>query len=206
MDSTCGNQCILDAIISLKNELSDLKSSKDTGRVLSNVLFNDGDTAWVLSATTLVLFMTIPGLVLYYAGMVRVQHILSLTGAVFSIFCIISVLWFAVGYSIAFAPVDGTASPIYGDGSRLWLVGMSTDTVHQNAPTIPEPIYCAYELAFAIITSCLVCGSIADRMKYWVMMLFSITWHLVVYCPIAHASWHPDGFLFKAGVLDAAGA
>jgi len=144
-------------------------------------------------------------LVLYYAGMVREKHILVISGAVFSIFCLVTVLWFAVGYSLAFAPINGSNSPIYGDGSRLWLVGMRTDTYHENAPALPEPIYCAYELAFAVITCCLVSGARADRMKYWVMMIFTTLWLLVVYCPIAHAVWHPNGFLFRAGVLDSAG-
>lgn len=207
MDTTCDNQCLMDAINSLKDEISDLKLSTEgsEARVLTSNILEPGDTAWVLTSTALILFITIPGLILYYAGMVREKHILVVSGAVFSTFCLVTVLWFAIGYSLAFAPVDGPSSSIYGDGSRLWLVGMTTDTYHSNAKTVPEPVYCAMELGFAIITCCLVSGPRADRMKYSVMMIFTTLWLLIVYCPIAHAIWHHNGFLHTAGVLDCAG-
>jgi len=124
-----------------------------------------------------------------------------------SICCLITFLWMAFGYSLALSPADANKSSnyLYGDSGRLWLVGMEKDSVHQLASTIPEPVYCMYQLTFAMITPALICGSFADRMKYGPMLLFMALWHLLVYCPIAHAIWHPDGFLFELGALDYAG-
>jgi len=174
----------------------------------SIVSLDSGDTAFMLICTALVFFMTLPGLVLYYAGMTRVRHVLNTSLLVFAIFCVITLTWFSVGYSLALAPITpfrGSSTPIYGDGSRLWLRGIKRDSVHSNAPTIPESIYCAFQLAFAVITPALACGSFADRVKFWPTLLFVVLWHVTVYCPIAHAVWHPDGFLYQAGVLDFAG-
>ncbi|CAM9849795.1 unnamed protein product, partial [Ectocarpus fasciculatus] len=166
-----------------------------------------GDTSWQLGATSLVLFMTLPGLALYYAGMVRVTNVLATVMQVISIACVISILWMVVGYSFAFGPANaGTeGSAVYGDGSRIWLRGMSPHTAHQMAPTIPEPVFCAYQLTFAVITPALIAGSFADRMKYLPMLMFIMLWHVAVYCPLAHSFWHPDGYLFKAGSLDFSG-
>eukprot|EP01034_Spumella_vulgaris_P030934 gene30934-38233_t len=170
---------------------------------------NDGDTAWMLTSTALVLFMTIPGLMLYYSGMVRSKNVLATVMQVFSIACLITVLWLAFGYSLAFGPAlpvpFNTSSPVFGDASRFWLQGMHIDSYHQLAPTIPEAVFCMYQMTFAIITPALICGSFADRMKYGPMLIFITLWHLLVYCPVAHSVWHPEGFLFKAQVLDYAG-
>ena len=95
--------------------------------------------------------------------------------------------------------------PFLGDSSRFWLVGMTIDTAHNNAPSIPESVFCFYQLTFAIITAALICGAFADRMKFISMLVFVSIWHIVVYCPIAHWVWHPNGFLFEAGALDFAG-
>jgi Amt family ammonium transporter len=169
---------------------------------------NSGDTAWILTSCALVLFMSIPGLALYYSGLVRQANVLTTSMQTLSITCFITFMWFFCGYSLSFAPTNPyrkTSTPIYGDGSRLWFRGMKYDTAHILAPTIPETVYCLYQLTFAIITPALICGSFADRMKYWPMVLFMCLWHVTVYCPLAHANWHPDGFLFQSGSLDFAG-
>ena len=161
-----------------------------------------------LTSSALVLFMSVPGLALYYSGLVRQANVLTTAMQTLSICCFITFMWMAFGYSLAFAPTNPyrkTSTPIYGDGSRLWFRGMKYDTTHFNAPSVPEACYCMYQLTFALITPALICGSFADRMKYWPMVVFMCLWHIVVYCPIAHASWHPDGFLYQAGVLDFAG-
>jgi Amt family ammonium transporter len=188
--------------------LAELQSKRDEmRRSLHADPIDHGDTAWMISATSLVLSMTLPGLALYYSGMVRVRNVLATLMQVFTITCLVTMLWMLVGYSLAFGPADSGASStsIFGDGSRLWLDGMSKSSTHQVAPTVPEPIFCAYQLTFAIITPALICGSFADRMKYEAMLLFMAMWHVAVYCPLAHIHWHPDGFLFKAGSLDYAG-
>lgn len=204
------------AVAELSNQVMQLTASNahrvlqtnmtDDGASVSTI--NSGDTAWMLASTALVLFMTMPGLALYYSGMVSSKNVLSTTMQIFSICCLITVEWFAFGYSLSFGPASTrhfASSPIFGDGSRLWLRGMQLDSVHMLAPTIPESVYCAYQLTFAIITPALICGSFAERMKYESMLVFMLIWHVIVYCPIAHANWHPDGFLFQLGALDFAG-
>jgi Amt family ammonium transporter len=174
---------------------------------------DNGDTGYMIICTALVLMMTIPGLGLYYSGMVRVQNVLVTIMQSFCIACVITIVWLCWGYSLAFSPAGmpnengaiNHSSSIIGDGRRLWLWGMNMGSVHQNAPTIPESVYCTYELAFAIITAALICGSFADRMRFGPMLVFIVLWHTLVYCPIAHWNWHPDGFLQKAGSLDFAG-
>jgi len=172
------------------------------------MVFSAGDTAFVIASTGGVIMMTLPGLILYYAGMVRVQMVLTTVRLVVAIFATITLCWFSFGYSLAFGPRithRGDSTPIYGDATRLWLRGMTMTTFHENAPMVPESIYCLFQLAFAIVTSTLVVGSFADRVRFGPVMLFVVLWHFVVYCPIAHAVWHPDGFLFQAGVMDYAG-
>jgi ammonium transporter, Amt family len=165
-----------------------------------------GDTAWMMMSTVLVLFMTLPGLILYYSGMIRIQNVLATAMQIFSITCLISALWMFFGYSLAFAPAHGHSSSfIYGDTSRFWLLGMHPTSTHQLAPNIPESLFCSFQMTFAIIAPSLIVGSFADRMKFIPMLIFMALWHLLVYCPIAHSIWHPDGFLFKAGALDFAG-
>ena len=126
---------------------------------------------------------------------------------IFTITCLITFLWLVFGYSLAFSPaqLNGKVNEVYGNADRLWLRGMMTKTSHALAPTIPEAIFCAYQLTFAIITAGLICGSFADRMKYHSMIIFITFWHLIVYCPIAHSNWHPQGWLYRLGVLDYAG-
>lgn len=168
---------------------------------------DSGDTAWVMTSTALILFMTLPGLVLYYIGMIRQNNIITTSMHIFSIACLIVACWFFLGYSLAFAPA-GTAqvsSPVFGDTTRAFLLGVHADSFHQLAPTIPEPIFVAFQLTFAIVTPALIWGSLADRMRFHMLLIFIGLWHFLVYCPIAHAIWHPDGFLYRAGVIDFAG-
>ena len=184
----------------------DIQAQVYSSNIVSSGL-DSGDTAWMLAATALVLFMTIPGLTLFYAGMARSKNVLAIVMQCFTITAMITFLWLCFGYSLTFAPVQGSNSNaiIYGDASRFWLKGMGLDTTHQLAPSIPESLFCAYQLTFAIITPALITGAFADRMKFEAMILFMTLWHFIVYCPTAHSLWHPDGFLHKAKALDYAG-
>ena len=176
---------------------------------------NSGDTAWMLFSSALVLFMTMPGLVLYYAGMLQSKNMLSVAMQIFSICGLITFLWLSFGYSLSFSPsgfhlADETEQTyqntlVYGNGQRLWLQGMQLYSYHFLATTIPESVYCMFQLTFAIITACLIVGSITDRVKYHSLLVFIALWHFCVYCPIAHSFWHQNGFLYKYGVLDYAG-
>jgi Amt family ammonium transporter len=158
---------------------------------------NTGDTAWMLTATALVLMMTIPGLALFYGGMVRKKNVLGTLMQSFTICCLCSVLWMVAGYSLAFA--DG--NDFVGGASRLMLAGIGPDTL---TGTIPEALFVAFQMTFAIITPALITGAFAERMKFGAMMAFSGLWMLLVYAPICHWVWG-GGFLGDAGVLDYAG-
>jgi ammonium transporter, Amt family len=164
-------------------------------------VLNSGDTAWMLASTALVLMMTIPGLALFYGGMVRKMNVLATVMQSFAVTCLVTVLWAAVGYSLAFT--GGT--PFLGGLSRFLLFGMTLDTVNGLAKTIPESVYMCFQMTFAIITPALICGAFADRMKFSALLWFIGLWSLCVYVPIAHWVWGPDGFLNNAGVLDFAG-
>jgi len=166
-----------------------------------------GDTAWMLTSTALVLMMTIPGLALFYGGMVRKKNILATLMQSFAITCVVTLLWWLAGYSLAFTP----GSPWLGGTSRLLLNGMTFMkdanklTVSHLALTIPETVYAMFQLTFAIITPALITGAFAERMKFSAMLLFVSIWSLVVYAPIAHWVWEPAGWLAVKGVLDYAG-
>lgn len=158
------------------------------------------DTAWMIVATALVLMMTIPGLALFYSGMVRKKNVLATMAQSLAAVAIISILWVAFGYSLAFVG-DG---PWLGTLDRWFLAGMTMDSVHPGAKTIPEALFMLYQMTFAIITVALVAGSVADRMRFSAYLLFSIGWFIFVYIPLAHWVWG-GGFLGSAGVLDFAG-
>jgi Amt family ammonium transporter len=162
---------------------------------------DSGDTAWMLTSVALVLMMTIPGLALFYGGMVRKMNVLSTVMQSFAVTCLVTVLWTVIGYSFAFT----TGSPFLGGLSRFLLIGMTMQTVNGLAPTIPESVYMCFQMTFAIITPALICGAIADRMKFSALLWFIGLWSLFVYAPIAHWVWGADGFLNRAGVLDFAG-
>jgi len=162
---------------------------------------DSGDTAWMLTSTALVLMMTIPGLALYYGGMVRKKNVLATVMQSFAVTCLVTVLWTIVGYSIAFT--EGT--PFFGGFSRFMLSGMTVDSVNELAKTIPESVYMCFQMTFAIITPALICGALADRMKFSALLWFIGLWSVLVYAPIAHWVWGPGGFLNDAGILDFAG-
>ena len=162
---------------------------------------NSGDTAWMLTSMALVLMMTIPGLALFYGGMVRKMNVLATVMQSFAVTCLVTVLWMVIGYSFAFTP----GSAFLGGTSRFLLYGMSLDSVNDLAKTIPESVYMCFQMTFAIITPALICGAFADRMKFSAFLWFIGLWSVCVYSPIAHFVWGPDGFLNDAGVLDFAG-
>jgi Amt family ammonium transporter len=161
---------------------------------------NTGDTAWMLTSTALVLLMTIPGLALFYGGMVRKKNVVSTVTQSFAITCLVTVLWMIAGYSISFA-TDATNNAIWGGLGKFMLGGVGVNSLSY---TIPEFVFITFQMTFAIITPALICGAYAERMKFSAMFLFNALWLLVVYCPIAHWVWG-GGFLASAGVLDFAG-
>ncbi|MEX1204166.1 MAG: ammonium transporter [Dongiaceae bacterium] len=159
-----------------------------------------GDTAWMLTSTALVLMMTVPGLALFYAGMVRKMNALATAMQSFAVCCLVTVLWMVVGYSLAFDAGGG----IVGGLGRAFLAGMTTDGTHALAPSIPESVFMTFQMTFAIITPALITGAFADRMKFSAMMWFMGLWSVVVYAPIAHMVWG-GGLIGAIGVLDFAG-
>ena len=159
-----------------------------------------GDTAWMLTSTALVLMMTIPGLALFYGGMVRKKNVLATVMQSFAVTCLVTVLWLIVGYSLAFTP----GSTIIGGLSRVFLRGLTLDGVHELAKTIPETVFLTFQLTFAIITPALIVGAFAERAKFSAVLLFSVLWFTFSYVPIAHIVWG-GGFLGDWGVLDFAG-
>ena len=165
-----------------------------------------GDTAWVMTAAVLVLLMTIPGLALFYGGMVRKKNVLGTMMHSFSIAALVSVLWMAVGYSLAFAP----GNALIGGLDRVFLSGMGLDmgkqmvTVAPNAGSIPETVFMFFQMTFAIISTAIVTGAFAERMKFSAMLLFSGLWVVLVYAPVCHWVWG-GGFMGHGGVLDYAG-
>ena len=156
------------------------------------------DTAWILSATALVLFMTLPGLALFYGGLVRSKNVLSVLMQCFAITCAVTILWVLFLYSLAF----GEGGPLVGGLGKAFFSGVAEGTV---SGSIPEIAFAMFQLTFAIITPALVVGGFAERMKFSAMLLFSVLWSIVVYAPICHWVWAGDGWLFELGLLDFAG-
>ncbi|MBN9005396.1 MAG: ammonium transporter [Rhizobiales bacterium] len=161
---------------------------------------NTADTAWMIVATAFVLMMTIPGLALFYSGMVRKKNVLATMAQSLSAVAVISILWVAFGYSLTFTG-DGRW---LGSLDRIFLAGMTMDSVNPAAKTIPEALFMLYQMTFAIITVALVAGAVADRMRFSAYLLFSIGWFIFVYIPLAHWVWG-GGFLGAVGVQDFAG-
>jgi Amt family ammonium transporter len=161
-----------------------------------------GDTAWMLTSTALVLMMTIPGLALFYGGMVRKKNVLATVMQIFAITCLVTVLWMILGYSLAFGTNESEAMNAYFGGfSKALLAGITNDSL---TLTIPEWVFIVFQMTFAIITPALIVGAFAERMKFSALLWFIGIWLLVVYAPIAHWVWG-GGFLATAGVLDFAG-
>ncbi len=169
-----------------------------------------GDTAWMLTSTALVLMMTIPGLALFYAGMVRKKNVLATMMQSFAITAIVTVVWAVIGYSLAF----GEGNAYVGDLSKLFLTNLAESwdkpfTLGSGdaavATTIPETVFLMFQMTFAIITPALITGAFADRMKFSALVIFSILWTVLIYSPVAHWVWHPNGWIFALGALDFAG-
>ena len=166
---------------------------------------NKGDTAWVLTATVLVILMTIPGLALFYGGMVRNKNVLSVLMQVFVTFCLVTVLWALYGYSFAFTQ----GNDFFGGTSRVFLAGLTPDSVaatFSKGVVIPEFAYFVFQLTFAAITPCLIVGAFAERVKFSALLLFMLIWFTLAYLPIAHMVWYwagPDAYT-DAAAADAA--
>ena len=156
------------------------------------------DTAWIMTSTALVLFMTIPGLSLFYAGLVRVRNVLSVLMQCFSITCVASLVWLILGYSLAFSEGNG----FIGGFSNVLFANIAEDTV---SGTIPESLFALFQMTFAVITPALIFGGFAERVKFSGVMLFSVLWLILVYAPVTHWVWAEGGWLFERGLLDFAG-
>ena len=166
----------------------------------ANSTIDGADTAWMISATALVLMMTIPGLALFYCGMVRKKNVLATMAQSFACTALCSLLWFAIGYSLSFVG----SGPWIGTFERVFLLGTTMESTSAFAPTIPEFLYVVYQMTFAIITVALIAGAVADRMRFSAFLWFAAGWLILVYVPITHWVWG-GGFLASAGVLDFAG-
>jgi len=160
-------------------------------------VLDSGDTAWMLTSTALVLMMTVPGLVMFYGGLVRKKNVLSTLVQSFATCCLITIVWVIVGYSLAF----GESNVVVGGLNRFLLIGMEVESL---TGTVPESVFMTFQMTFAIITPALITGAYAERMKFSSMLVFNIAWVLLVYAPVAHWVWG-GGFLGGAGVLDFAG-
>ena len=160
-----------------------------------------GNTAWMLTSTALVLLMTIPGIALFYGGMVRKKNVLATVMQSFAVTCLISIVWMVIGYSLAFRD-GGSMNAWIGGMDRFMLTGMGVEAL---SGTIPESVFFTFQMTFAIITPALICGAFADRMKFSSMLVFLGLWSIVVYSPICHWVWATGGVLFDDGVLDFAG-
>ncbi len=161
---------------------------------------DSGDTAWMLTSTAIVLLMTIPGLALFYGGMVRKKNVLSVVMQAFALTCLMTLVWFAVGYSLAFTD-GGSLNSYVGGLSKMFLNGVTKDSL---TGTIPESVFFTFQCTFAIITPVLIIGAFVDRMKFSAVLLFMVLWSIFVYAPITHWVWG-GGFLAGQGILDFAG-
>ena len=159
---------------------------------------NSGDTAWMLTSSLLVLMMTIPGIALFYGGMVRKKNVLATLMQSFAVCCMATIIWMVIGYSLAFSG-DG---PFVGDLGQLFLKGMGVGSM---SGTIPESVFMMFQMTFAIITPALITGAVAERIKFSSLMVFLGLWQIIVYAPVCHWVWGSGGFLGSAGVMDFAG-
>ena len=165
---------------------------------------NPGNTTWMMVATILVLFMTVPGLALFYGGLVRAKNMLSVLMQVLMIASVVSIIWLVYGYSFAFG---GSESPYWGGTAKLFLAGVTAESVAATFTdeVIPEFIFICFQMTFAMITPALIVGAFAERAKFGAVMLFSVLWVTFVYFPIAHMVWDANGLIFNWGALDFAG-
>jgi Amt family ammonium transporter len=163
------------------------------------MIVNEANTAWILTATALVLFMTLPGLALFYGGLVRSKNVLSILSQCFGIACVVSVLWMVCGYSLAFSTSENVNAFI-GNFDKALLLGARGNVVS----ALPESVFAMFQMTFAIITPALIIGGFAERMKFSAVMIFSALWLMLVYVPVTHWVWG-GGWLFQLGLLDFAG-
>jgi Amt family ammonium transporter len=171
---------------------------EEVAEVAAEPAIDSGNTAWMMTSSALVLMMAIPGLALFYAGMVRKKNVLSVLMQVFATVCVLALVWMIVGYSLAF----GEGGAYVGDLSKAFLAGLS---VYSVSGTIPESVFMMFQMTFFMITPALIVGAFVDRMKFSSMLVFMVLWSVVVYAPVAHWVWASTGFLFGEGVLDYAG-
>ena len=161
---------------------------------------NSADTAWILTSTGLVLFMTVPGLALLYGGLVRTKNVLSVLVQCFAVTSLVSILWMVAGYSLALTETEGE-SPFIGGWSRLFLLGLNANSLTGN---LPESVFCMYHLTFAVFAPALMIGGFVERMKFSATLWFTLFWTLLVYVPVCHWIWG-GGWLAQWGVIDFAG-
>ena len=166
------------------------------------VKFDTGDTAWMIVATAFVLLMT-PGLGFFYGGMVGKKNVISTMLQSFMAMVIVTILWVVVAFGLAFGPTIGGI--IGNPTSNLFFQGVGTSTAWSLAPTIPFMLFALFQAKFAIITPALITGAFAERVRFWAYLLFMVLFILLIYAPLCHMTWHPDGIFFKMGVLDFAG-
>lgn len=175
--------------------------------LVAQTTISAADTAWMMTSSALVLLMTLPGIALFYAGMVRKKNVLNTMASVVAIAALVSLLWFGAGYSLAFTP----GSPWLGGWDRIGFAGLDFQlaggklAVSHVAPHIPESVYAMFQLTFAIITAALLVGAFVERMRFSAMLIFISLWTLLVYAPVAHWVWEPGGWLAQMGALDFAG-
>ncbi|MFC5576284.1 ammonium transporter [Xenophilus aerolatus] len=175
--------------------------------LVSQTTINGADTAWLMTSTALVLVMTLPGVALFYAGMVRKKSVLNTMANVVGVAAVVSIVWFALAYSLAF----GAGSRWIGNLDRAWFAGLDyvkdagTLAVSHVAPNVPESVYAMFQLSFAIITAALVVGAFVERMRFSAVLWFAALWSVLVYAPVAHWVWEPGGWLAELGALDFAG-
>jgi Amt family ammonium transporter len=167
----------------------------------SEYTIDTGVTAWMMTSVALVLFMTIPGIALFYGGMVRKANVLATVMQSFAICCLMAIVWMVIGYSIAFS--EGT--PFFGGLDYFMLGHLAAGWDQAQSSGIPESVFVMFQMTFAIITPALIAGAFADRMKFGSMLVFMTLWSVLVYAPICHWVWASDGFMYEWGVLDFAG-
>lgn len=172
-----------------------------SGNTMAADAINGADTAWIMISTALVLFMTLPGLALFYGGLVRTKNVLSVLMQCFAITSIMSILWLVAGYSLAFSD-GGSMNAFIGGFDKVLFAGVMEGSV---SGTIPEGLFALFQMTFAIITPALIIGAFAERARFSAMMIFSSIWLFVVYVPITHWVWAEGGWLFDMGLLDFAG-
>ena len=204
------------ALFALLAVVCSLASPAFAEAVAATPVPNKGDTAWMLIATALVILMTIPGLALFYGGLVRSKNMLSVLTQVFVIFCVVAILWVVYGYSLAFT-AGGGLNDFIGGFSKAFLIGVTPDAVAETfskGVVIPEMLFMVFQLTFAAITVALTVGGFAERIKFSALLVFAVLWFTFSYLPMAHMVWYwggpsaygdPSGFIFGKGALDFAG-